>query len=537
MSVIIPIARENESAYILATLERMDEEIREIRTQGAVLNRIYSATRSLPPEILAEIFLSVCSDANSFKEIGIQHPLIQVISRVCSQWRQVASTAPLLWANAKLKFLDNEWATSAAFQVFQLHYLNSGELPLDVTLDISTCSACNRRLYQGRHMFASKYIPTKYISYTAIFHLILIKHPEKLRSLSLSPTADLPSEWLALIELYSANAVVGYPNLTSFTAHTISPARDTQSLDFLDKRVYHLFSGSAVPNLRNLCIPHVQPNIRLLFTGLTSIRLHYFPIDECIDMLIKCPNLTEFRQDYPISPSNSSHTFVPVTKRTALTNLRILFWGFGFKSWDATLMTHFQFPSLTSFRTEHIIGKRSRLYTDGLQNLSDSEFLVQYWPPFLSSLPKLREISIDIRLARVDPKSSWLLWNALDNSPMLESIELSSNGYFGQQDHDDDILHPLTLQNGVGALSQLKSLRLGYIYTRMLVKGVEEYVDQFLLMLESRVKTSFLATRLRTLQLQVYTNELQTPIWEEWTEEHKGRVFELLNEGLDIQVI
>ncbi|KAJ3571678.1 hypothetical protein NP233_g3608 [Leucocoprinus birnbaumii] len=526
------ISIQEESAYILATLSRIKEEMHEIKHQGNILNQIYSATRSLPSEILAKIFLDACNDTDSFRDIGIRHPVVQVINCVCSQWRGVASNTPSLWAHAKLIFLDCGWVTDTAFQLFQLHYCNAGGFPLNVLLDVSTCSGCDRRLHHGQHFFASRKIPTKYTSYTDVFNFIFIQHPEKLGSLNLTPRADIPHTWLEIIEKLTFNVPSEFPNLTSITVHTISPAWDSEMLSWYKKHEYNLFKASAVPNLRNIHIPYLHPVIRVPLTGLTSLRLCQFPIDDCLTMLVDCPNLIDFHAEVPAAPTNRTSTPAPVaTQRTALAMLQKLSWGFGFKGWDAILMNHFEFPSLTFLRVEHSLGSKAHRYRDSLKDVPNSDFLVQYWLPFLSSLRSPRR-----------------LWEVLDGVSTLESIEFREDCHPGR--NADDILKPLTLQNGVGLLSQLRSLCFaGFqpLVTRSLGHPADQdYVDLFLCMLESRVLSDapLFEPRLRTLQFHVYNSRSGTPnpSWDtivekaKWTERQKERATALLAAGLDIQV-
>ncbi|KXN84233.1 hypothetical protein AN958_12886 [Leucoagaricus sp. SymC.cos] len=525
-------SQEEESSYILATLERMDNEIRDVRSRAAGLNNIYSATFSLPSEVLATIFLDVCSDKASFKEIGVRNPVIEVVSRVCSQWRRVACTTPSLWARVHLQFMDSEWATVTSFRVLQLHFLNAGGLPVHVTLDISRCSGCHRLLHFSSYMFSSKVVPTKYTSYTTIFSFILVENSEKLGTLTLTPHSSLPSNWTDALSSYTMNSTKGFPNLTKFNIHTNTPDWNTQLQSRL-RSTCELFKGTEVPRLQKVFAANLLIPIQLPFASLATLCLDHFPINDCISLLKECPRLTDFRSSYPSGPPDTKHDLAPVTKPIVLHNLRTLVWGFGYKSWDATLMTHFEFPSLSSLYVEHVLAKRARWYRDDLQSMSQPEFATKYWIPFLHSLPRLRCFSHDMiqSFAGTDDHGLRSLWETLSHIDTLEDLKV--HGWqCSHQQLIDNILLPLTLKNGTGFLPHLKSLSFG----GECVPRQGDDIDKLLGMLESRVNVSQEKRPLQSLHL--HDNRWDSspiPHWERWPGMQKERLLELTVDGLNIR--
>lgn len=97
-------------------LTKISQEMARLRlqyqnTQNSIEQKykLLSPIRTVPPEILVEIFLYFChSLAQRLGETGNRHFCPQLlIASVCRRWREVAFAAPSLWTHFRLYFTQN----------------------------------------------------------------------------------------------------------------------------------------------------------------------------------------------------------------------------------------------------------------------------------------------------------------------------------------------------------------------------------------------------------------------------------------------
>ncbi|KAF9440866.1 hypothetical protein P691DRAFT_686162, partial [Macrolepiota fuliginosa MF-IS2] len=92
------------------------------------LNAIRSSTKSLPPEILTDIFQRVCS---SLKDSSGKYPQF-TLGAVSTHWRTVVWNSPQLWNNVLLEPLG--MPVDSLAQLLQLHLDNAGSAPVTLRL-------------------------------------------------------------------------------------------------------------------------------------------------------------------------------------------------------------------------------------------------------------------------------------------------------------------------------------------------------------------------------------------------------------------
>ncbi|KAF5352588.1 hypothetical protein D9756_006135 [Leucocoprinus leucothites] len=517
-----------DTRYFLHTAQRLNTDVLKLRIEQSKLlrrlNDLHSATRSLPPMILANIFCYICDDLRICEDIQVNYPAVQVLSRVCCKWRQIARATPTLWTRVLLRFKDPYWGSNSSVSMLQLHLVNSGSLALDILLDIP-----ERYLYscdRDTRSWESHYTP-----FASIFHLLFIENPTKLGSLLLTRSGGMPKDWLKLIEAYTTSptgllAVEGYPNLRKIQFRTGRGGFASSEFG-----VHHLFKDTPVPRLATLSIPNLEWKIHLPYENLTSLHLEVFPINQCIDFLINCPKLTEFHHNSCIEavPKGVKPPEAQQRPSHVLPNLEQLRWSFGFTDWDIYFMTQFRFPSLTTFRVGcyccPVIGRQS-VGAD----------VVTYWVPFLSSLTNLKNICLDTELFPIASFES--LWTCLSHLDHLDSVHITCEGY-PTAEQTRTILQPLALSLETSSplpqpiyLPHLTTLRVdfGHLYR------LPDNADVFLLLLESRAQSAKVPG-IKSLQFHGQTfagYDEESPVWTRWTEGQRQRLEKLTEHGLKL---
>ncbi|KAF8186241.1 hypothetical protein BJ912DRAFT_904907 [Pholiota molesta] len=101
---------DDEITRVRATLSTLEEYRSTLQTTLAQHQVALSPTRTLPPEILGEIFLFVLSDA-TLEWPGISgvsgDDMPWVLCKICKYWRAVAISVPGLWSNIRLNFQNS----------------------------------------------------------------------------------------------------------------------------------------------------------------------------------------------------------------------------------------------------------------------------------------------------------------------------------------------------------------------------------------------------------------------------------------------
>ncbi|KAJ3572168.1 hypothetical protein NP233_g3258 [Leucocoprinus birnbaumii] len=525
---------EGDIRYFLKTAERLGDDILKIQHEQASLlqsfNNLHSATRSLPPFVLAEVFHYVCKDAPLYEDMLINYPAVQVISRVCSQWRQVAWTSPVLWTRVLLRFkAPGSWASNNSFAMLKLHSANSGELALDIVLDIPDkySSFCRRDEGSGweRH----------YTTFTTIFYFIFIENPSRLGSLVLTRSGDMPKIWLELIQSYTTYPLAhnlstnGYPNLTKLE---FRPGNGMVASEWKEADAHHLFKDTPVPRLASVSIQNREWLIRFPYRDLTALHLKYFPVNQCIDFLINCPRLTSFYQSSCMKPV-PSEVKPPrniLDSPLVLSNLEDLEWSLGFRDWDVYLMTQFRFPSLSTLQIGHF--ECPALWREPRSTEADVDI---YWAPFLASLTKLKSISIDTELFTL--ASFELLWEPLSRLDQLGFLHITCEGNPAAAGQTKSIIGPLTLDTNPNPsqftpLPHLTALQIDMGH----IKCLEGNAEPFLLLLESRAQSSQVPS-IKSVDFRDHpypTFGEERPVWTTWSDEQRRRLVVLTEGGLKL---
>ncbi|THU97708.1 hypothetical protein K435DRAFT_857384 [Dendrothele bispora CBS 962.96] len=135
-------------------LDLVTKELEHARTVVDALRRRWSAlytliennrtmmnnyTRLLPQELLAEIFRWVCADVSLPHPVDQRHPAF-VLGDVCSRWRNITLSMPILWSRIELSIVEEKdltWMRMESMERFaRLFLVRSCQSPLDIVLEI-----------------------------------------------------------------------------------------------------------------------------------------------------------------------------------------------------------------------------------------------------------------------------------------------------------------------------------------------------------------------------------------------------------------
>ncbi|KAF9447000.1 hypothetical protein P691DRAFT_707537, partial [Macrolepiota fuliginosa MF-IS2] len=132
-------SEDEEVTIISQETRRIDDLIHGLYEERARhlrrLNAIRSSTKSLPPEILTDIFQRVCS---SDKDSGGKRPKCTfeafTLGAVSTRWRTVAWNSPQLWNSVVLEPLNKTIADDLV-PFLQLYLDNARSAPVNLRLD------------------------------------------------------------------------------------------------------------------------------------------------------------------------------------------------------------------------------------------------------------------------------------------------------------------------------------------------------------------------------------------------------------------
>jgi hypothetical protein len=370
-----------ETQYLQATITRMAGEMRRTKSSQAVLlqrlNELTSTFRSLPQDILADIFSYVCADRLSFLSPSrkIRYPLIQVITQVCSGWREAARASPSLWSEVLIQTTTREWAAIGTIGIIQLHIDNAGMLPLSITFDVESGQATLSPEYYSEE--------GRFVSCLDLHRFIFCQNPNKIGSVTLRTCPSGNSIWWLRSPASGISAQgdisdqVTYPNFVSLNVDWNSYWDDDSTCP--------LFQGASVPNLRHLFLRCNLSKIQIPFDNLATLHLSSATAQECFDMLEQYQGLTEFHANLISYPDRLRSTNRTIT----LNNLQTLAWNFDNFELGVAFMNYFRFPSLRTLFCHR--ARRDSYSPDFLPQDYEKQ-----WTKFLTTLPALRRFGFSV---------------------------------------------------------------------------------------------------------------------------------------------
>lgn len=395
-------------------------------------NALHSPFSTLLPEILARIFQYACPILDFNQIYGLPNildlslPLQEkrtqfILSAVSSHWRQVVFSTPRIWTSIDLTLSSSTVnRVSAILQTFLIY---SGQLPIAIALQFT--------LSQGHS-------PDFLVD--ASCDAVLLRNTHRIHELHLS---RIPDVWI--------NLLPSLPNLKKLSI----PTRETPSFEPIK-------SGC----LTHLTLSLLFYNPQLSCSDLTVLHLHGMPADVCLEMLLKCPNLIEYRNREPVARALGGWPREPFV----LPCLEVFEWPFDNveRVVDQVMLQHIRMPVL-----------RKLVWVD------DHLKMTQFRDIFFRNLPRLSLTNFHFIYPRFssDHLPPVGVFDTICNSFNVERLTLSC---VDPLDHFFDRLIPplnTTGDHQMMTLQKLKSLTIKYNEDFFPTQAIQ---DKLLQMLQQR---------------------------------------------------
>jgi hypothetical protein len=219
-------------------------------------NALLSPVRSLPPELLAEIF-SHCIPAWRQRASPYIKRATMLCSHVCGQWRDIALSTPRLWAC--LSFSIHKHDSSSTDLLNQLWLSRTGECPLTLHISLASRSLNIRS-------FVNHTLPPSH----RWQHLFVMIIPGALKDFA---AAVGPVPRLETLDLQCRLRFV--PSGTETLPVTI-------------------FESAPKLHVVDLDFQNCPFGIRIPWCQLTDLKVSNCSVDKCLDVLSGLPNLVAF---------------------------------------------------------------------------------------------------------------------------------------------------------------------------------------------------------------------------------------------------
>ncbi|KXN88554.1 hypothetical protein AN958_07190 [Leucoagaricus sp. SymC.cos] len=434
----------DEIIYIQSQVRRVESDIERLTSERVKLqkrlNALAASTVTLPYEIISTIFQHACppldvgstqdsstadsgSSAPGVKDGGITYPTLPFkLAAVCSQWRDIALSLPQLWTSVALTLYQSKTASNAA--ALDTFFQRSGSWQVTVSLIFASGD-------EGRDRLENDTPPS--LDVLRVF----VKNSSRWGTLKID---GLPPEWIPALR----DAQHDTPKIKQLWLCPYDNSREQQMVDiFVD-----------APELRRVTLDNTFLSaITLPWTGLTHLKVSWVSIDECAEMLRRCPNLLEC--DFQRILSNAEfHTLPPADEDPPiiLPNLHTLRWSYAGDAWEFQLFERIQFPSLKTLKLklrydlthfniiQNILGKVVGETSVGIEKLDLD--LGCPWAnvcEILRKVPRVREVRLvdehdpefvrNLMATLVPPSAASIVENGLSTVflPELKSLEFQGN--------------------------------------------------------------------------------------------------------------
>jgi hypothetical protein len=163
---------------------------------------------------------------------------------------------------------------------------------------------------------------------------VFVKHSARWGALKVD---GLPPEWIPILRAGKDHT----PQLEQLWLCPYDNSREQQMVDIF----------SSAPRLKRVTLDNTFLSaIMLPWTGLTHLKVSWVSIDECAEMLKRCPSLEEC--DFQRILSNAEFHTLPQPDDGPLVmgNLHTLKWSYAGDAWEFQLFQRIQFPKLKTFK-------------------------------------------------------------------------------------------------------------------------------------------------------------------------------------------
>ncbi|KAF9446233.1 hypothetical protein P691DRAFT_217122 [Macrolepiota fuliginosa MF-IS2] len=292
-----------EISRLESTVRTLSEKLVVLRTR---LNEIRSTTTVFPPEVLSTVFRFVClsnksnsPEAHEDERIYL-YPVFSLCS-VSSYWRRLAISTPELWTVLDLTHKRRTPSPPKSLALLHVYAARSSGQFLCIKIDTTM-----KRKREPSHLHPI-HAP---INLTELEHGVFVQYPSKVQKLTLFSTLG---KWVFLVQLLG-------PQLTKLRVGLVDWWEpDCPPLKLVDCR---------------------------WTTSLTVLELYGAPITDCVQLLMHCPSLIEYRACRPITVQLTPENQIPPNHTVTLEHLKWFEWTTTQVYWDAAILKHIHLPSL-----------------------------------------------------------------------------------------------------------------------------------------------------------------------------------------------
>lgn len=320
---------------------KIDVSIDELNTRRALIRRkindLAAPACSLSPEILSTIFTYayplpsllprlnlqsleaddfVSADARAVlldppaSETHVSKPMI--LGAVCSYWRQVAWSTPMLWSALDLRPLPTTRSYKAAIALLHLYARNARDigLKLQIVFHWSLVLGMDINKLEG---------PAQSLGDA-------LCSPEVLATVCMLVLSNPPDPWLPHLSR-------GFINLRTLVIISKGPKPKTT------------VTVTNVPALRHVSLCGIRDSISLPFHQLLSMTLRDIPVDLMYELLLAGSSLVSYRTRVAVSSRDVRISLPPADPPISFHDLEHLEWAGNYTPWSRNLQ-RFRFPSL-----------------------------------------------------------------------------------------------------------------------------------------------------------------------------------------------
>ncbi|KAF5350055.1 hypothetical protein D9756_009299 [Leucocoprinus leucothites] len=314
-----------EVVFLTATVQRLDSEIARLNSARAALlrrlNAIRPISRALPPETLALIFAAAAqppSSSSSTTKSPTSRASPLLIGSVCSHWRQIAWSTPILWTFTDPVPIHRNAQPSDA-HLLRLYFANARALPIHVQIKLDRLSS------------------SPSASSEEILRAVFIENSHNIASLVCTSKSSLRQRWAMLA-----------PKLTHAQFPQLRKVEISLRGAPLSRYDEAMFVNAPVLTRISFMGYHLPHETLRLWEQMTVLELSALPASQCLETLVKCTRLQEFRCTSPRPPHRSVDVVMhnPSTQVVELEHLTKFEWVGSLADWDVFLYTYVRLPNL-----------------------------------------------------------------------------------------------------------------------------------------------------------------------------------------------
>ncbi|KAF9449181.1 hypothetical protein P691DRAFT_576396 [Macrolepiota fuliginosa MF-IS2] len=324
-----------EVDLLIEEIGRLDCEIDSLLEKRARLrchlNQLQTYTSMLPTETLSLIFQHTCALAPDDEDANPYPPVI--LGAVSTHWRRVVWSTSSLWTALAIKVKHVQYASTATISLLRLYLENAGTRCVSLRIDVPEDAYDENEEEAGDGQ----------VPVAELFHLAL-QHPERIKELCCD---YFWPRWCSIVTAYAnTKGVPMFSNLEHL--HLGIQAPDTPET-LAEGEIDSSSLSSRVPRLDNVSLLGGVPPIPLPWEQITTLSLDSIPIDRCMALLKRCPNLTDYHCRRVLDTSVSE----PLLRSTlTLKHVECFGWTFGYSQWDFALFKYVQLPLVERFKCE-----------------------------------------------------------------------------------------------------------------------------------------------------------------------------------------